>query len=144
MPTFAPAKPVGIFNPRDEMVVLTPFMQMRPGQPCPRGSYSKLRLWWRRGYIAARKDVDPEMLKQIEKDYAGSVHQDAPTPVKETSVEDRIPEQEEEVSEPTALMAEEGTKGWWKVSFDDGTEKSMRRADVESLGLLGSDDGSEV
>lgn len=123
MPTFAPAKPVGIFNPRDQMVVLAPFMQMRPGQPSPRGSYSKLRLWWRRGYIAARKDVDPAFLKQIEADYA-----EACTP--------KAKVEEEVIGPATALSAVEGERGWWTVSFDDGTEQKMRKAQVAELGLI--------
>lgn len=138
MPTFAPSKPVGRFHPRSEMVVLKRFMQMSPGQPVPKASASRKRIWWRRGCIAARDQVPAKVLKELDAIYAEKIAKTR-APISVEAVEEPDP-----VEPTTALRAEEGDKGWWKVSFDDGSEKKMRRADVETLGLIGGDDGQKV
>lgn len=37
--------------------------------------------------------------------------------------------------EPVPMSAREGNTGWWVVTYSDGSEKNMRWAAVEELGL---------
>lgn len=129
-------RPKGKFFPKEDFVVAERFMQFKVGQDLPRCSWSKMRVWWRRGMIeykdpeAVAKKYEQKAQKAKEPEKAeGETAGEAP--VEQDGVED-----EPMIETVTAVSADEGEKGWWNVTFDDGTEKKMRKADVAALGLL--------
>ena len=111
------------------MVYLRPFARNSVGDPVRKCSASRLKRWFRQGIIGYAEDVDQPKAEP------------RPTPV-ETSFQEGG-DQNNEVSDPRPVNAVEGGRGWWTVTFSDGSEKKMRKPDVEDLGLLASENGED-
>jgi hypothetical protein len=125
------------------------------GQICPETrSWRTRRRWYYNGWAAKldqlpeteREKLDPDVLAYLEgvdeqkPEETPSVPEttsSAENTFVEPDVEDGAGATEETV---TAVSAEEGEKGWWTVTFDDGTTQKMRKSAVEALGLLEADE----
>lgn len=133
------------------MVVTRPFWGFHPGQDVPKATFSRRRLWWRRGWIACRSELSGKDQKEIEakaKAFENSRAPELQARKKRHAANLRAAQEKVGISPPPqteppqeeppreALSAEEGAKGWWNVLFDDGSEMKMRRDDVIALGLL--------
>ncbi|MGI9491974.1 MAG: hypothetical protein ACR2QF_06195 [Geminicoccaceae bacterium] len=119
MASFRPARIPSRFDPRLPMVFVRPWAGFRTGDPVPKMRWFRKRRLYR--------------LRAIE--YA-----EVPEPVEETAQPPTIEAPVETTGEEdvVAVSAEEGAKGWWEVTYSDGSTKKTRRAEVEDLGLLDS------
>lgn len=130
-------KPRGKFIPREPMVFVHPYAGYRSGQMVPRATYNRLRRWWRMGMICQISILTKEECKDlgiVDMVFKKSSGKEQTAPAKDPQLASDV--EGGEASEPTPVTAEEGEKGWYRVLFSDGSEKSMRRSAVEDLGLL--------
>lgn len=150
MSSFAPSKPVGRFNPRQPMVVIKACHQMKIGFPVARMSYSKTRVFWRRGWVANVSELSEEQLEEIGyvperevqaegkvDDASGQVDEgvEATEAEGETAVEEE-PLEEVGGGELEVISFQEGSMGWWTLLLSDGTERKVRTKEMGELGLL--------
>lgn len=115
----------GRFDYSKPLVAAIGFRGMQSGDTVVHGSRSKRAEWWRRGWVQYAEHADQVEEKQ----------ETAPTEDKQLASDVETGEEVEAVS------AEEGDRGWWVVTFSDGSIKKMRFAAVEELGLVDVEDG---
>lgn len=141
----------GRFDETKKLIIVRGLRGLEAGDPVPDYvSRSRRRDWWRQGWVAYEEDADElveaeraRLKEYVEMAEGAKIQVEGP----EVQVEGpAIAAQEDEnpiPEEPMALGAEEGERGWWKVSFSDGTTKKMRKKDVQDLGLLEPDEDDE-
>ena len=110
---------LGRFNPKARLVAMVPFNGLDVGDTVPRASYAKMRRWWRRGWVANEHVVS-------------SVFADAPP----RGLDDSVPD----VGDKIVETVEETGKGWFRVTFSDGSEMRLRRNELADFGISGWDD----
>lgn len=96
------------------MVALVPFNGLSPGDTVPPMHYSRMRRFWRRGWVA-----NEHVVQGI--DMAGGSG-----PVVEASSSD---------GDVSVVSAEETGRGWYRIVFSDGTEQRVRNPDLRSYGI---------
>lgn len=114
------------FNPKQPMVADRAFMCYSAGDLIKPTTFSRLRKWFRHGWVRLAKPADLKRLEQ-------GPDKVAPEPDQVPIPDEHAPDVDG--SEPVPLKVIEGHRGWFTVEMSDGSLIKVRRRDVEEMDL---------